>query len=47
MSWNAAKRALTLGYTRVAWYPQGTDGWATQGLPLETRTPVPRPQAAE
>jgi len=47
MSWNAAKRALTLGYTRVAWYPQGTDGWAAQGLPLEPRTPVPRPQAAE
>ena len=47
MSWNAAKRALTLGYTRVAWYPQGTDGWAAHGLPLEPRTPVPRPQAAE
>jgi PQQ-dependent catabolism-associated CXXCW motif protein len=47
MSWNAAKRALTLGYTRVAWYPQGTDGWAAQGLPLEPRTPVPRPQTAE
>ena len=47
MSWNAAKRALTLGYTRVAWYPQGTDGWAAQGLPLEPRTPVPRPQATE
>jgi PQQ-dependent catabolism-associated CXXCW motif protein len=47
MSWNAAKRALTLGYTDVAWYPQGTDGWAAQGLPLEQRTPLPRPQAAE
>ena len=29
MSWNAAKRALALGYTHVAWYPDGTDGWAT------------------
>ena len=47
MSWNAAKRALALGYTRVAWYPEGTDGWAADGLPLEARTPVARPQAAE
>jgi PQQ-dependent catabolism-associated CXXCW motif protein len=47
MSWNAAKRALTLGYTRVAWYPEGTDGWASHGLPLEARTPVPRPPVSE
>ena len=26
MSWNAAKRALALGYKNVAWYPDGTDG---------------------
>jgi PQQ-dependent catabolism-associated CXXCW motif protein len=39
MSWNAAKRALTLGYTRVAWYPEGTDGWAAAGLPLEEAQP--------
>jgi PQQ-dependent catabolism-associated CXXCW motif protein len=43
MSWNAAKRAVVLGYTHVAWYPDGTDGWAAHGLPLEPRTPVPRP----
>ena len=47
MSWNAAKRALALGYTNVAWYPDGTDGWTADGLPLETRTPEPRPQAPE
>jgi PQQ-dependent catabolism-associated CXXCW motif protein len=47
MSWNAAKRALALGYSRAAWYPDGTDGWAAQGLKLEDRTPVARPQAAE
>jgi PQQ-dependent catabolism-associated CXXCW motif protein len=47
MSWNAAKRAISLGYNHVAWYPDGTDGWAADGLPLETRTPEPRPQAAE
>jgi PQQ-dependent catabolism-associated CXXCW motif protein len=47
MSWNAAKRAITLGFTQVAWYPEGTDGWAAAGLPEETRTPEPRPQADE
>jgi PQQ-dependent catabolism-associated CXXCW motif protein len=43
MSWNAAKRALTLGYTHVDWYPEGTDGWEQAGLPLEPREPMPRP----
>jgi len=47
MSWNAAKRAIALGYAHVAWYPDGTDGWTAAGLPLETRTPEPRPQASE
>lgn len=47
MSWNAAKRALSIGYRRVAWYPDGTNGWAAGHLPLELRTPVPRPQASE
>ena len=40
-SWNAAKRALALGYRDVAWYPEGTDGWHDAGLPLENATPVP------
>lgn len=40
MSWNAARRALAYGYTAVAWYPQGSDGWAKAGLPLEKATPV-------
>jgi PQQ-dependent catabolism-associated CXXCW motif protein len=43
MSWNAAKRALALGYTHIAWYRDGTDGWSTAGLPLESATPEPRP----
>jgi PQQ-dependent catabolism-associated CXXCW motif protein len=43
MSWNAAKRALALGYSKVAWYPEGADGWAAAGLPLEKRMPQPRP----
>ncbi len=43
MSWNAAKRALAMGYSRVSWYPDGTDGWSAAKLPLELREPVPRP----
>ena len=42
MSWNAAKRAIALGYT-VAWYPDGTDGWQDAGLPLSAAVPAPRP----
>jgi PQQ-dependent catabolism-associated CXXCW motif protein len=47
MSWNAAKRALSLGYTHVAWYPDGVDGWIANGLPTEARQPVPRPDVTE
>jgi len=36
MSWNAAKRALEYGYTRVYWYPEGTDGWEFMDWPTET-----------
>ena len=44
MSWNAAKRAREeLGYGSVAWYPEGTDGWAAAGLPLEPREPEAPP----
>ena len=43
MSWNAAKRALSLGYSNVAWYPEGTDGWSAAGLPQQDATPEPRP----
>jgi PQQ-dependent catabolism-associated CXXCW motif protein len=42
MSWNAAKRALSYGYADVAWYPEGTDGWASAGLPLAEAQPEPR-----
>ena len=44
MSWNAAKRALTYGYRAVAWYPDGTDGWARADLPLQQTQPEPRPE---
>jgi PQQ-dependent catabolism-associated CXXCW motif protein len=42
MSWNAAKRAMTLGYANVFWYPDGTDGWEAAKHPLEERKPEPR-----
>jgi PQQ-dependent catabolism-associated CXXCW motif protein len=35
MSWNAAKRAMTYGYSAVSWYPEGTEGWKEADLPLE------------
>lgn len=41
MSWNAAKRALTMGYQNVAWYPDGTDGWQASGLPVQQAEPAP------
>lgn len=39
MSWNAARRAVELGYTRVFWYPEGVDGWAAKGWTLEVTEP--------
>ncbi len=41
MSWNAAKRALSYGYSNVAWYPEGTDGWQRANLPLSDSQPEP------
>ncbi|OAF12972.1 rhodanese [Bradyrhizobium centrolobii] len=44
MSWNAGKRALAYGYSNVAWYPDGTDGWERARLPTEEAQPEPRPE---
>ncbi len=40
MSWNAAKRALEMGYTQVYWYPDGTDGWTAAGWTTEVVEPL-------
>ena len=40
MSWNAARRAVAWGYANVAWYPDGTDGWSEEDLPLEDAQPA-------
>jgi PQQ-dependent catabolism-associated CXXCW motif protein len=39
MSWNAAKRAVSWGYTAVIWYPDGADGWESSNRPLAAATP--------
>lgn len=43
MSWNAAKRALEYGYSKVYWYPRGTDGWIENGGKVIKDTPIPLP----
>jgi len=42
MSWNAAKRIVSYGYSSVAWYPDGTDGWERANLPMVQSQPEPR-----
>jgi len=41
MSWNAAKRAISYGYERVYWFPEGTDAWTALGLPTAKGEPEP------
>jgi PQQ-dependent catabolism-associated CXXCW motif protein len=41
MSWNAAKRALSWGYSNILWFPDGTEGWQETDLPLEDAKPLP------
>lgn len=46
MSWNAAKRAVELGYQNVFWFPGGTDEWDIMGYSLERSKPVKMPDFA-
>lgn len=41
LSWNAARRALALGYRQVYWYPDGIDGWQDAGYKHEALCPSP------
>ncbi len=41
MSWNAAKRAMSMGYTTVHWFPDGSDGWEDMLYPVADLAPVP------
>jgi len=35
MSWNASKRAVERGYSRVFWYPDGSTGWTFWDWPTK------------
>jgi PQQ-dependent catabolism-associated CXXCW motif protein len=39
MSWNAAKRAISWGYSNVIWYPEGADGWEAAHYPVVENLP--------
>lgn len=41
MSWNAAKRALTFGYSDVYWFADGIEGWTFEDFELVALTPEP------
>jgi PQQ-dependent catabolism-associated CXXCW motif protein len=43
MSWNAAKRAASWGYSQVYWYRDGMSGWEAANLPTEKAEPVEEP----
>ena len=40
MSWNAAKRALSYGYTNVYWFHDGIDDWFFENYDFEVLTPA-------
>lgn len=40
MSWNAAKRALTYGYSNVYWFADGIDDWFFEGFDFALLTPA-------
>jgi PQQ-dependent catabolism-associated CXXCW motif protein len=39
LSWNAAKRAVSFGYSRVYWYPDGIEGWEEAGKAVSATEP--------
>ena len=41
MAWNAVKRASSYGYSRLFWYPEGTDGWRDHDRAVVASRPVP------
>ena len=41
MSWNAVKRAASLGYNNLYWLPSGTQGWQAIGGELVAAEPEP------
>lgn len=47
MAWNAVKRASSYGYSRLYWYPEGTDGWRDNDRAVVSARPVPVAQQAD
>lgn len=47
MSWNAAKRALSYGYTNVYWFSNGIDDWFFENYDSEVLTPAPGQRQVE
>ena len=43
LSFNAAKRAIGFGYTRIEWYPDGIEGWSRAKLPTDTASAASAP----
>jgi len=41
MSWNAVQRTTALGYSKVYWFAEGTDGWLDEGGELKPIDPIP------
>jgi PQQ-dependent catabolism-associated CXXCW motif protein len=44
LSYNAALRAVALGYSRVYWYRGGLEAWRAAGLALDRTHPQERPR---
>ncbi|MEZ5898173.1 MAG: rhodanese-like domain-containing protein [Hyphomicrobiaceae bacterium] len=48
MAWNAVQRIAALGYDKLYWFPEGTDGWVEWGdRKLVPTTPVPLAPASD
>ena len=47
MSWNAAKKALELGYNNIYWFPGGTNEWEFMDYKLKTSKPIKMPNFIE
>ncbi len=47
MSWNAAKRAIELGFRNVYWFPGGVDEWKAAGYNLVAGKAVEMPEFIE
>ena len=40
MGWNAAQHVSNFGYSKVYWFPQGTDAWESEGFPMAQSEPL-------